>query len=143
MPKSNRSSAALVVILIASGLLGVVFGQRVQTAQNEEADVRQNLRQFTQVYDVVEQNYAEPVKPDKAIYDGAIPGMLRSLDPHSTFFDPKAFAQLNEEQRGNYFGVGMEIGPRGNRIVVISPFVGAPAYKAGIRAGDVIMSVDG
>ena len=143
MPNSNRSSVALIVILIASGLLGMVFGQRVQTAQNEDADMQQNLRHFTQVYDVVEQNYAGPVKPDKAIYDGAIPGMLRALDPHSTFFDPKAFAQLNEEQRGNYFGVGMEIGPRGNRIVVISPFVGAPAYKAGIRAGDVIMAVDG
>ncbi len=142
MPKSNRSSVILVLILLASGLLGVVFGQRMRT-QDGEADMEQNLRQFTQVYDIVERNYAEPVKPDKAIYDGAIPGMLRSLDPHSTFFDPKAFAQLNEEQRGNYFGVGMEIGPRGNKIVVISPFVGAPAYKAGVRAGDVIVAVDG
>ena len=144
MSKRNRSLLVVVVILLVSGLLGVVFGQRVQNDQgNDSADVQQNLRQFTQVYDVVEQNYAEPVKPDKAIYDGAIPGMLRSLDPHSTFFDPKAFAALNEEQRGNYFGVGMEIGPRGNKIVVVSPFVGAPAYKAGIRAGDVIMAVDG
>ena len=143
MPKFNRSILTVLVILLASGLLGVVFGQHVQMAQNDDADVQQNLRQFTQVYDVVEQNYAEPVKADKAIYDGAIPGMLRSLDPHSTFFDPKAFSQLNEEQRGNYFGVGMEIGPRGNKIVVISPFVGAPAYKAGVRAGDVIMAVDG
>ena len=77
MPNSNRSSVALIVILIASGLLGMVFGQRVQTAQNEDADMQQNLRHFTQVYDVVEQNYAEPVKPDKAIYDGAIPYLLR------------------------------------------------------------------
>jgi carboxyl-terminal processing protease len=143
MFKLNRSFLALLIILAASGLLGLVFGQRVQTQQNDDAGLQQNLRQFTQVYDVVEQNYAEPVKADKAIYDGAIPGMLRALDPHSTFFDPKAFTQLNEEQRGNYFGVGMEIGPRGNKIVVISPFVGAPAYKAGIRAGDVIMAVDG
>ncbi len=132
----------VLLILAASGLLGVVFGQRASD-QNGDADMEQGLREFTQVYDLVEQNYAEPVKADKAIYDGAIPGMLRSLDPHSTFFDPKAFAQLNEEQRGNYFGVGMEIGPRGNKIVVISPFVGAPAYKAGIRAGDVILAVDG
>ncbi|MGZ4833470.1 MAG: S41 family peptidase [Terriglobales bacterium] len=143
MQKLNRSLLVLVVILMVSGLLGVVFGQRVKSEQSDDTDMQQNLRQFTQVYDVVEQNYAEPVKADKAIYDGAIPGMLRSLDPHSTFFDPKAFAQLNEEQRGNYFGVGMEIGPRGNKIVVISPFVGAPAYKAGIRAGDVILAVDG
>ncbi|MBZ5629174.1 MAG: S41 family peptidase [Acidobacteriia bacterium] len=143
MFKLNRTILALVLILAASGLLGMVFGQRTQTQESSDADMQQNLRQFTQVYDVVEQNYAEPVKPDKAIYDGAIPGMLRSLDPHSTFFDPKAFAQLNEEQRGNYFGVGMEIGPRGDKIVVISPFVGAPAYRAGVRAGDVIMAVDG
>ncbi|MGZ4827624.1 MAG: S41 family peptidase [Terriglobales bacterium] len=143
MQKLNRSLLVLVVILMVSGLLGVVFGQRVKSEQSDDTDMQQNLRHFTQVYDVVEQNYAEPVKADKAIYDGAIPGMLRSLDPHSTFFDPKAFAQLNEEQRGNYFGVGMEIGPRGNKIVVISPFVGAPAYKAGIRAGDVILAVDG
>ncbi|MBZ5568156.1 MAG: S41 family peptidase [Acidobacteriia bacterium] len=143
MFKSNRTLLALVLILAASGLLGVVFGQRTQTQESSDADMQQNLRQFTQVYDVVEQNYAEAVKPDKAIYDGAIPGMLRSLDPHSTFFNPKAFAQLNEEQRGNYFGVGMEIGPRGDKIVVISPFVGAPAYRAGVRAGDVIMAVDG
>ncbi len=143
MLKSNRSLLVLVIILGVSGLFGVVFGQRVKGDDNDDAALQDNLRQFTQVYDVVEQNYAEQVKPDKAIYDGAIPGMLRSLDPHSTFFDPKAFAQLNEEQRGNYFGVGMEIGPRGNKIVVISPFVGAPAYKAGIRAGDVILAVDG
>jgi carboxyl-terminal processing protease len=143
MIKLNRSFFVLLLILAVSGVLGVVFGQRTQNQESADADVEQNLRQFTQVYDTVEQNYAEPVKPDKAIYDGAIPGMLRSLDPHSTFFDPKAFSQLNEEQRGNYFGVGMEIGPRGNKIVVISPFVGAPAYKAGIRAGDMILAVDG
>src|ERR1044071_7561224 len=105
MSKLNRSLLVVVVILLLSGLLGVVFGQRVQADQeNDSADMQQNLRQFTQVYDVVEKNYAEPVKADKAIYDGAIPGMLRSLDPHSAFFDPKAFAALNEEQRGNYFG---------------------------------------
>ena len=89
-------------------------------------------------------------KTDKAIYDGAIPGMLHVLDPHSNFYDPKAFAQMREDQHGKYYGVGMTIQPQpdgsGNgktKIVVLDPFEGTPAYKAGIRPGDVILSVDG
>ncbi|MGI9103291.1 MAG: S41 family peptidase [Terriglobales bacterium] len=148
----KRFLVVFILVLAIFGVLGVAFSQRIeiQTQTGSEsqpdgndADIQENLRTFSQVYDLVEKNYAEPVKPDKAIYDGAIPGMLRALDPHSTFFDPKAFAQLNEDQRGKYYGVGMEIGPRGNKIVVISPFVGAPAYRAGVRAGDVITAVDG
>ena len=105
--------------------------------------MRDSLRSFTQVYEVVQQNYAEPVNPDKAIYNGAIPGMLRVLDPHSNFFDPKSYAALREEQRGKYYGVGMQVGPRNNKVIVIAPFTGAPAYRAGIRPGDVIIAVDG
>jgi carboxyl-terminal processing protease len=62
------------------------------------------------VYALVEQNYAEPIagdKADAAIYDGAIPGMLRVLDPHSNFYDPKAYAKMREDQHGRYYGVGM------------------------------------
>ncbi len=95
------------------------------------------------VYSLVEQNYAEPVNPDKAIYNGAIPGMLHVLDPHSNFFDPKAYALLREDQRGKYYGVGMTVGPRNNKVIVIAPFVGTPAYRAGIRPGDIIVAVDG
>jgi len=91
----------------------------------------------------VEQNYAEPVNPDKIVYNGAIPGMLRALDPHSNFFDPKSYSLLREEQRGKYYGVGMQVGPRNNKVIVIMPFVGTPAYKVGIRPGDVIIAVDG
>ena len=79
---------------------------------------------------------------DKAIYEGAIPGMLRMLDPHSNFFDARQFALLREDQRGKYYGVGMVVAPRENHTVVISPYVGAPAYNAGLRPGDVIMKVD-
>ena len=70
---------------------------------------------FTSVYDLVAQNYAEPLtgdKADKAIYDGAIPGMLRTLDPHSSFYDPKAYAKMREDQHGKYYGVGMLIQPQ-------------------------------
>ncbi len=124
--------------------MGAVFGQRSSAVEgSSDGEIRDNLKEFTQVYDLVEKNYAEPVNPDKAIYNGAIPGMLRVLDPHSNFFDPKQYALLREDQRGKYYGVGMSVGPRNNKVIVIAPFVGTPAYKAGIRPGDVIAAVDG
>jgi len=65
-------------------------------------------------------------KADTAIYDGAIPGMLRVLDPHSNFYDPKAYARLREDQRGHYYGVGMVIQQQGNKVYVITPYEGTP-----------------
>jgi carboxyl-terminal processing protease len=129
--------------LLVCGLLGAVFGQAPGANPSGESQISDSLRSFTEAYNVVEQNYAEPVNADKAIYDGAIPGMLRVLDPHSTFFDPKAYAMLKESQSGKYYGIGMTIGPRNNHIVVIAPFAGTPAYKAGVRPGDVIVAVNG
>ncbi len=61
--------------------------------------------------------------------------MLHVLDPHSNFYDPKAYAQMREDQHGKYYGVGMSIQPQGNKIVVLAPFEGTPSYKAGIRPG--------
>ena len=88
---SRRALFLVVFILVTCGFLGIVFGQKINpsAAPGGDSDVRDSLRQFTTVYDVVEQNYAEPVNPDKAIYNGAIPGMLHVLDPHSNFFDPE------------------------------------------------------
>ncbi len=145
MARSSRRSALLVtVIILACGCAGMLFGQRLTAnAVPSDGDIRDSVKSFSQVYEVVQQNYAEAVNPDKAIYNGAIPGMLRVLDPHSNFFDPKAYAALREEQRGKYYGVGMQVGPRNNKVIVIAPFTGAPAYRAGIRPGDVIIAVDG
>jgi len=133
------------LVIIICGALGAVFGQRIgsNSGVSDGSDVSDSLRNFSQVYDLVEQNYAEPVNPDKAIYNGAIPGMLHVLDPHSNFFDPKSYSALREEQRGKYYGVGMQVGPRNNKVIVIAPFVGTPAYRAGIRPGDIIIAVDG
>jgi len=143
--RSFRSLFLIVSIVLVCGFLGAVFGQKIggDTESAGITDMNDSLRDFTQVYEVVEQNYAEPLDPDKAIYNGAIPGMLRVLDPHSNFFDPKAYSALREEQRGKYYGVGMQVGPRNNKVIVIAPFVGSPAYRAGIRPGDVIAAVDG
>ncbi len=145
MVRSSRRSLFLVVfIIVLCGFLGALFGQRVSSnASSGDTEVRDSLRTFSQVYDLVEQNYAEPVSADKAIYNGAIPGMLHVLDPHSNFFDPKSYSLLREEQRGKYYGVGMQVGPRNNKVIVIAPFVGTPAYRAGIHPGDVIIAVDG
>ncbi len=146
MAGSSRRSLFLVVFVLALfGLLGMLFAQRISPAAtpSTDSDVRDSFKEFTQVYETVEQNYADPVNPDKAIYDGAIPSMLHQLDPHSNFFDPKSYSQLREEQRGKYYGVGMTVGPRNNKVIVIAPFVGTPAYRAGIRPGDIIAAIDG
>ena len=141
---SRRSLFAIVFVVLACGFLGLLFGQRIGNGTpSGDTEVRDSIRSFSNVYSVVEQNYAEQVSPDKAIYNGAIPGMLRVLDPHSNFFDPKSYSLLREEQRGKYYGVGMQVGPRNNKVIVIAPFAGAPAYRAGIRPGDVIIAVDG
>lgn len=146
MARSSRRSLFLVVFfLLACGFLGILFAQRngQQASLASDSDVQDSLKQFTDVYSIVEDNYAEPVNPDKAIYNGAIPGMLHALDPHSNFFDPKSYALMREDQRGKYYGVGMTVGPRDNKVIVIFPFTGTPAYKAGIHPGDVIIAVDG
>src|SRR6201993_2547595 len=146
MAGSSRRSLYLIVFVLALfGLLGVLFAQRISPAAtpSSDSDVRDSLKQFTQIFDIVEENYADPVNPDKAIYNGAIPSMLHQLDPHSNFFDPKSYSALREEQRGKYYGVGMTVGPRNNKVIVIAPFVGTPAYRAGIRPGDIIAPIDG
>src|SRR6185437_11543056 len=141
---SSRSLFLVLFVLLLCGFMGALYGQRNGAADGtSDSEIRDNLREFTQVYDLVEKNYAEPVNADRAIYDGAIPGMLHVLDPHSNFFDPKAYALLREDQRGKYYGVGMQVGPRNNKVIVIAPFQGTPAFRAGIKPGDVIAAVDG
>jgi carboxyl-terminal processing protease len=143
---TSRSLFFVLLVIVTCGFLGsAAFSQRGNSAYPTGAsdnDVRDSLRQFSEIYDLVEKNYAEPVNPDKAIYNGAIPGMLHVLDPHSNFFDPKSYSLLREEQSGKYYGVGMQIAPRNNKIIVVAPFAGTPAYKAGLRPGDVIIAVD-
>lgn len=141
--RSRRSLVFVFLVILTCGFLGMVFGRTGAAPANTDNDMVDSVHNFAQVYSVIEQNYAEKLDADKAIYDGAIPGMLRVLDPHSNFFDPKQYSALQEEQRGRYYGVGMQVGPRNNKVIVIAPFAGAPAYRAGIRPGDIIAAIDG
>ncbi len=143
--KSERRGLSLFVvtlILLVSAVLGGVYGPSVGAAASSADDYQTAVKQFTRVLDVVQSNYADPVDVDKEVYQGAIPGMLRVLDPHSNFFDARQFALLREDQRGRYYGVGMIVAPRENHTVVMAPYVGAPAYNAGLRPGDIIVKVD-
>src|SRR5580658_1114892 len=142
MKAERRGLFLVVAVLILSAVLGGIYGPSVKATSASSDDYQSAVRDFTRVLDVVQSNYAEPVDVDKTVYQGAIPGMLRMLDPHSNFFDSRQFALLREDQRGKYYGVGMVVAPRENHTVVMAPYVGAPAYNAGIRPGDVIMKVD-
>src|SRR5258708_21918104 len=142
IPPMNRSSIRSLILIITfvvfCGFLGAVFGQRSAQSGGKDADVRDNIKRFAEVYSLIEENYAEPIDPNKAIYNGAIPGMLRVLDPHSMFFDGKTYSSFNEEKQGRYDGVGMEIIARDGKIIVVAPFSRSPAFRAGIRPGDAI-----
>ena len=141
--KSHRGILALILVLGASALLGGLYGPSVRATAAGTGDLQDSVKNFSNVLAIVEHNYADSVDLDKAIYDGAIPGMLRVLDPHSNFFDPREYAKFREDQQGKYYGVGMTVASRDNHTVVVAPFVGTPAFKAGIRPGDVILKVDG
>lgn len=140
---SPRGVVLFGFVLVVSALLGgFVYGPRARATAANPDDLQDSVKSFTRVLSVVERNYADPVDTDKAIYDGAIPGMLHVLDPHSNFFDPKQYALFREEQEGKYYGVGMVVTQRENQTVVQSPFMNSPAFKAGIRPGDAILKVD-
>src|SRR6202789_1153733 len=148
MASSPRRSAITVAVFLAACAAAGTLVQRTvgAQAQADESTLRNDLRSFTTVYSLVEQNYAEPLDGDKAeraIYDGAIPGMLRVLDPHSSFYDPKAYAKMREEQHGKYYGVGMTTQPQNNKIVVLFPYEDTPSFRAGLKPADVIVAVDG
>lgn len=142
--RPSRAIFCLVLVLMVSAILGGVFGgSHARATTKAEEDVDASMKQFSNLLGLVEENYASSVDSDKAVF-GAIDGMLRTLDPHSKFFDPKAFNSLREDQRGKYSGLGITVTTRFGKVTVVSPpFPLSPAEKIGLRVGDVISHVNG
>ena len=97
MKAERRGLFVVVAVLLVSAVLGGIYGPNVRATTATADDYQSSVGAFTKVLDVVQANYAEPVDIDKAVYQGAIPGMLRMLDPHSNFFDARQFALLRED----------------------------------------------
>ncbi|MBS1859000.1 MAG: S41 family peptidase [Acidobacteria bacterium] len=142
MKLRNSALAALIVgvFTLAAPFYGPAIDARAATSQD---DLDRDMKALAGAYSILQQNYADPISSEKAIYQGAIPGMLRTLDPHSSFLDPAEYQDMQRKQRAQYFGIGMLITMDGPKVIAMEPFPGSPAWKADLRRGDVITAVDG
>jgi carboxyl-terminal processing protease len=137
--RTPRFLAAAVLAVLLAALAGGFFGSSALARQDE---VSQQYRVFTAALDAIDREYVDDLPSDRLVY-GAIDGMLHTLDPHSSFFDPRAYAQMRERQEGHYYGLGITIQVVDGDITVQSIFEGSPAYKAGLRRFDVIARIGG
>src|ERR671911_1272278 len=137
--RSYRSLTAATLAILLSALAGGVFGR---SALATEDTIPDHYKTFTAALSAIQANYAEPVKSDQLVY-GAINGMLQTLDPHSSFMDPRTYAQMRERQEGRYYGLGLTISSIDGDITANRVFEGSPAFSSGIRRGDVIAEVEG
>ncbi len=134
-----RPAPALVCVLALSALLGGMFGRRALALDEK---VPGHYKTFSAALSAIEASYVDEVDASRLVY-GAVRGMLGTLDPHSSFFDPKEYATMRERQEGRYYGLGITIQSIGGDITASSVFEGSPAYKKGIRRGDVFARIAG
>jgi carboxyl-terminal processing protease len=137
--RSYRSLSAAVFAIALCALVGGFFGRSAMATQDQIPD---QLKVFTAALTAIESNYVGEVESDRLVYS-AISGMLQTLDPHSSFMDPRTYAQMRERQEGRYYGLGITIVVIGDEITVLSLFEGSPAYQKGIRRGDIIAQIEG
>ncbi len=128
----------LIVVLIL-----LLFGPyRDSNLSAVDENVYKGLKTFNEVFDLVQKNYVEPVSSDKLL-QGAVNGMIKTLDPHSSFMTKEMYKELEVETRGSFGGIGIEITMVKDILTVVSPIEDTPAYKAGLKAGDQIIKING
>lgn len=130
-------------VLACSIVGGVLFGDDPESAKPSKEMANDPIVQtYVRALETVEENYDKP--PDKfRLTRGAVLGMLHTLDPHSGFFDRREFNEMQDEQSSHFYGIGVTVNKRNERIYVLGVSPGMPAEKAGLRYGDAILAVDG
>jgi len=139
MKKFSHKLLPLLCLFTVLILLGPCGDSQVSAV---DRNTYKSLKIFNEVLDMVEKNYVEDIQP-KTLIQGAINGMLRSLDPHSTFMTADMYRELEVETRGSFGGIGIEITILKDVLTVVSPIEDTPAFQAGIKAGDQIIKIDG
>jgi carboxyl-terminal processing protease len=137
--RSYRSLSAAFFAIVLCALVGGFFGRSALATQDQVPD---QYKVFTAALNAIEANYVGSVESDRLVYS-AITGMLQTLDPHSSFMDPRTYAQMRERQEGRYYGLGITIVVVDGEITVLNIFEGSPAYEKGLRRGDVIAKIVG
>jgi len=132
------------VAILGIAALALIAGPYLNSQVSAALDrsIYKNLKNFTEVLDIVEKNYVEPVDA-KNLLQGAINGMIKNLDPHSSFMTPEMYKELELETRGSFGGIGIEITIHKDVLTVVSPIEDTPAFQAGVKSGDKIMMIDG
>src|SRR6266545_462494 len=135
---TTRLGTLSVTVVAVSTLAGGFLGGRVLAGGSRLSD---HLRLYTAIVGAVEQEYVDDVKSDRLV-SASIRELLRTLDPHSNFFEAKEYTNLQERQKGSYYGLGITVQAVDGNITVVAPFEGTPAHRLGIRAGDVISKIE-
>ena len=137
----NHLKQVLHITIIIFPLL-LISSHKVFGSTDDMQEAYKNLEIFSNVLSIVQQNYVDDIDTQETI-EGAIKGMLSSLDPHSSFLKPDDFKELQVETKGSFSGIGIEITTKDNMLTVVSPIEDTPAFKAGIQAGDRIIKIEG
>ncbi len=141
MEQHPRRKSWMVGPMIAVVLLcGILIGKGWEPA-GHASETYEELKTFSEVLNQVQKHYVDETKP-KDLIQGAIRGMLATLDPHSAYMTQEMYKEMQVETKGEFGGVGIQIGVKESRLAVIAPIEGTPAHRAGIKAGDYIMKVN-
>jgi carboxyl-terminal processing protease len=135
-------SLTLVVAMAGATLFGGFYGHRLLGAPPASGELTKRMKEYTDLLNAVNTWSAEDIGSDKFVY-ASIDGMLRALDPHTSFLEPKEYTDMQDRQKGTFYGLGILVTKRNDQVTVITPLEGTPAARLGIRAGDVISEVEG